>query len=106
MPDDPAIVPAQGLDPEERARLARKGRLLYGKLCGEGGKGTCAIGFSQHQIGQGRPQVAHDLLAFLESRLRALREQDPDGMLPTTEHLARQIRAHLADAVNRGHPGD
>jgi hypothetical protein len=100
MNDDPP----GGLDPGERDRLALKGRTLYGKFCAEAGRGTCAEGFARHQIGQGRPQVARDLLAFLESQLLALRVHDPGGTLPMTEQLAGRIRRHLDEIGNSDRP--
>ncbi|WZO98705.1 hypothetical protein EP7_000293 [Isosphaeraceae bacterium EP7] len=100
MPDNPASEVdghTGDLDPAEQARLALKGRVLYGKFCGEGGQGTCAEGFARHQIQQGRPQVARDLLTYLDARLLALRDHDPDHSRAITEHLAARIRQHLAD---------
>lgn len=90
-------VPSE-LSPEERARLARKGEILYGKSCGpggSGGSGTCAESFAVHQLRLGRVEVARDLLRFLDGRIAALRSDDPEGMLPTTEALSARIRRHL-----------
>ncbi|MGP0068586.1 MAG: hypothetical protein ACLQGP_33925 [Isosphaeraceae bacterium] len=83
------------LSPEQRARLARKGQLLYGKSCGTGGRGTCAESFAIHQRRLGHVVVVRDLLAFLSCRIEALRADDPDGLLPMTESLAGEIRKHL-----------
>lgn len=85
------------LTPEERARLARKGEILYGKSCGTSGRGTCAESFAVHQLRLGRAEVARDLLRFLDGRLATLRSDDPDGLLPMTEALAARIRRHLED---------
>jgi hypothetical protein len=91
-----AISPsALDLSPEERARLARKGEILYSKSCGSGGRGTCAESFAVHHLRQGRIDVVRDLLRFLEGRIVALRSADPDGRLPATEVLAARIRGHL-----------
>jgi hypothetical protein len=83
------------LSPEERARLARKGQILYGKSCGMGGRGACAESFAVHQLRLGRVDVARDLLGFLDGRIAALLEDDPDGLLSVTESLAARIRRHL-----------
>jgi hypothetical protein len=85
------------LSPEERARLARKGEILYSKTCGTSGRGTCAESFALHQLRLGRVEVARDLLRFLDGRIAALRSDDPDGLLPMTEVLAARIRQHLED---------
>jgi hypothetical protein len=85
------------LSPEERARLARKGEILYGKSCGKSGRGDCAESFAVHQLRLGRVEVVHDLLQFLDGRLKVLRSADPDGRLPATEALAARIRRHLED---------
>jgi hypothetical protein len=85
------------LSPEERARLARKGEILYGKSCGKNGRGACAESFAVHQLRLGRGEVVHDLLRFLDGRLDALRLADPDGRLPATKALAARIRRHLED---------
>jgi hypothetical protein len=83
------------LPPDERARLARKGEILYAKSCGRGDGGTCAESFVTHQLRLGHVEVALDLLAFLDGRLAALRRADPDGRLPATEALAERIRRML-----------
>jgi hypothetical protein len=84
------------LSPEERARLARKGEILYGKSCGTSGRGTCAESFAVHQLRLGHVEVARDLLRFLDGRIAALRREDPDGLLPMTEALAARISQYLA----------
>jgi hypothetical protein len=86
---------ATGLSPEQRARLAHKGRLLYGKFCGTGGTGICAESFALYHIGKGEAEVARDLLAFLETRVAALQEHDPNGKRAMTEALADRLRGHL-----------
>ncbi len=83
------------LSPERRARLARKGQILYGKSCGPGGRGTCAESFARYQLRLGNIGVVRDLLQFLDRRLVALRADDPEGQLPMTESLATRIRQHL-----------
>lgn len=90
------------LSPEVRARLAAKGRLLYGKYCGTEGKGICAESFALYHIWRGESEVALDLLAFLDTEIAALRVQDPDSRLESTTQLAERIRRHLeseGDAV-------
>jgi hypothetical protein len=84
-----------GMPPERRARLAHKGRLLYEKSCGTGGRGTCAEGFALYHIARGEGEVARDLLAFLEARVDDLRRHDPEGRLAPTEDLAARVRRHL-----------
>jgi hypothetical protein len=86
---------AAGLSPEQRARLAHKGRLLYGKSCGTGGTGICAESFALYHISKGEAEVAKDLLTFLETQVAALREHDPDWKLAMTEELASRLRRHL-----------
>ena len=81
----------------KRARLARKGEILYGKSCGMSGRGTCAESFAVHQLRLGHVEVARDLLGFLDDRMAALQREDPDGLLPTTEAMADRIRRHLQD---------
>jgi hypothetical protein len=83
------------LSPEERARLARKGEILYEKSCGAAGRGSCAESFIAHQLRLGRVEVARDLLRFLDERIAALRRADPHGRLPTAEALAARIRRLL-----------
>ena len=86
-----------GFTRERRARLAEKGRLLYSKSCGAIGGRTCAESFALHYIGRGEPEVANDLLSFLESEAEALRLDDPGGRLAATEELASRIRRHLCE---------
>lgn len=85
-----------GLSPEQRPRLAEKGRLLYAKFCGTGGRGICAESFALYHIWRGEAEVARELLAFLDARIEALRVEDPAGRLAMTEELAGRIRQHLA----------
>lgn len=83
------------LTPELRARLALKGRILYGKFCGTGGRGICAESFALYHLWRGEAVVARDLLAFLDDQILALRERDPHGRLALTEELAGRILKHL-----------
>jgi hypothetical protein len=85
-----------GISTEQRARLALKGRILYGKFCGTGGKGICAESFALYHIWRGDSEVARDLLAYLETEIQSLRGDDPKGRLALTEELAARIRRHLA----------
>ncbi len=84
------------LSPEQRERLAHKGRLLYGKFCGTEGRGICAQSFALYHIWRGEGEVARDLLAFLDATIGALRVDDPDGRLALTLELAARIRRHIA----------
>ena len=86
-----------GFAPEVRDRLGRKGRILYGKSCGTGGRGACVESFARHQLRLGNVEVVRDLLRFLDSRLDMLRMEDSDALLPMTESLAGRIRRHLED---------
>ncbi len=86
---------------EERHRLARKGEILYSKSCGTRGRSTCAESFVAHQLRLGRVEVACDLLRFLDEQIAALRLNDPDGLLPTTEALAARIRRQMPDGVSK-----
>ena len=79
----------------DRARLALKGRLLYGKFCGTDGRGICAESFALFHIWRGESEIAEDLLAFLESQIEALKRDDPSGRLALTEELAARIAEHL-----------
>ena len=58
-----------GLSPEVRARLAQKGRILYGKFCGTGGRGICAESFALHHIwrGEGVEGVRIPMLGIADS---------------------------------------
>ena len=78
------------LSAEDRARLARKGEILYAKSCGAGGQGTCAESFARHQLRIGNVEVVRDLLRFLDAQLVAL--QSDDGRLARTEALISRIR--------------
>lgn len=84
-----------GLSQEERARLALKGRLLYGKFCGTDGRGICAESFALYHLWRGEPEVARDLLAFLDDEAESLRHEDPSGRLALTEELANRLIHHL-----------
>ena len=78
--------------PERRARLARKGEILYAKSCKVGGRGGCAEGFAIHQIRLGNEEVVRDFLRFLEGRLADLERDDPEGLREMTEGLIARIR--------------
>jgi hypothetical protein len=84
-----------GLPAALRMKLAEKGRLLYAKSCGMVGKRTCAESFALFHIGRGKPQVALDLLAFLENEAETLKLDDPNRRLVQTEELIASIRRHL-----------
>jgi hypothetical protein len=82
-----------------RARLAKKGRLLYGKSCGTAGQATCAESFACHHIRKGESEVARDLLDFLDAEIAKLRDHDPCGRLVLTIELADRVRRHLESAT-------
>ena len=65
------------LSAEDRARLARKGEILYGKFCGTGGRGICAEFFALHQTRLGNIEVVHDLLRFLDAQPRRVEGPRP-----------------------------
>ncbi len=85
------------LSAAELARLARKGQILCEKSCGRNGLGTCAESFVVHQWRLGRFEVARDVLQYLDVRIAALREVDPDARLPATQALAERIRRRLSE---------
>jgi hypothetical protein len=78
-----------------RARLAAKGQILYAKSCGTKGKMSCVEGFALYHIERGEPEIARDLLGFLETRSEALRSSDPEGQLARTDELTARIRRYL-----------
>ena len=84
-----------GLAPERRAMLAEKGRRLYGKFCGTGGRGICAESFAVYHLGRGEAVVAADLLAYLETQAAA-------GQDAMTHGLIARLRHHLASAEIAG----
>ena len=75
--------------------LAIKGRVLYGKFCGTGGRGICAESFALYHFWRGEPEVALDLLWFLEAEAESLEAEDPAGRLAMTRDLAGRLRQHL-----------
>ncbi|HZW35235.1 MAG TPA: hypothetical protein VFF52_31220 [Isosphaeraceae bacterium] len=87
-------VPGQ-VSAEQRARLALKGRILYGKFCGTQGKGTCAESFALYHIRRGEDEIARDLLTYLQAEIASLRVEDPEGRLAITEGLAGRIQHQL-----------
>ncbi len=89
---EPAESPRVELTPEHRARLARKGELLYAKTRGARGPGGCAEGFAIHQLRLGNDDVVSDFLRFLEGRLAQLDPDDPEGLREATETLVDRIR--------------
>lgn len=91
---DPEVTP--GVTPERREMLAEKGRRLYGKYCGTGGRGVCSESFAVYHIGRGESVVAADLLAYLESRAGDLLVADPEGRGAMTRGLIGRLRRHLA----------
>ena len=91
-------VASDALVSERRAMLADKGRRLYGKFCGTGGRGICAESFAVYHISCGEAVVAEDLVAYLDSMTAALEQSDPGSRLVATRGLASRIRRHLDEA--------
>lgn len=90
------------LGPERRAALADKGRRLYGKFCGTGGRGICAESFAVYHIGRGESAVAEDLALYLGCEVALLESADPDARLASARGLLTRIRQHLASAETEG----
>lgn len=88
------------MDAERREKLAEKGRSLYGKFCGTGGRGICAESFAVYHLGRGETVVVQDLVSFLENEVRQLCESDPEARLEATRGLAQRIRGHLAETID------
>ncbi len=84
--------------PERRAMLADKGRRLYDKYCGTGGRGICSESFAVYHIGRGEAVVAADMLVYLAGRAAELVAADPEGRRAMTAGLIERIRRHLAEA--------
>jgi hypothetical protein len=89
---------ADALTTARREALAVKGRLLYGKFCGTGGRGICAESFAVYHISRGEVTVAEDLIAFLEATATDLAAEDPHNRVAATRGLAERIRGHVAAA--------
>lgn len=87
-----------------RSVLAQKGRCLYDKFCGTGGRGICAESFAVYHIGRDEGFVAEDLIDHLDARITALENADPCGRLEATRGLVARIRGHLQTANERGSP--
>ena len=81
-----------------RAMLADKGRLLYGKFCGTGGRGICAESFAVFHIGRGEAVVAEDLVAYLNDVVSELQVLDPHHRMSVTQGLLARIMRHLSEA--------
>ena len=86
------------LTPERRTMLGQKGRTLYGKYCGTGGRGICAESFAVYHLDKGEFAPVHDLLAFLKRQIEQLRHNDPDGRLAMTMGLAERICKRIDQA--------
>ena len=96
------------MTPERRAMLAGKGRTLYGKFCGTGGRGICAESFACYHLGRGEAEVVADLIAHLEARITRLTQSDPDARLPMTRGLLERLIRRLEGPLPwppRGGPG-
>ena len=87
------------LTAHRQAMLADKGRRLYGKFCGTGGRGICAESFAVFHIGRCEVAVADDLVAYLDGVIAELEMADPHGRLAATRGLVARVRRHLAEAV-------
>lgn len=88
------------LTPHRRAVLADKGRRLYGKFCGTGGRGICAESFAVYHIGRDEAVVAEDLISYLDGVVSGLERADPHGRLAATRGLVGRIRRHLAEGAD------
>jgi hypothetical protein len=87
------------------AMLAEKGKRLYRKYCGTGGRGICAESFAVYHIGRGEEFVAADLADHLDREIAAFEQSDPHRRLEATRGLAARIRRHMAaDAAADGLP--
>ena len=96
------------MTPERRRMLAEKGRTLYGKFCGTGGRGICAESFACYHLERGEAEVVADLIAHLEARIARLTQSDPDARLPMTRGLLERLTRRLAEPLSwppRGGPG-
>ena len=89
------------VDPARRVSLAAKGRRLYGKFCGTGGRGICAESFAVYHIGRGEPSIAEDLADYLSLEVTRLEAAAPHARLASARGLLDRIREHLA-AANTG----
>ena len=87
------------LSDERRMKLAEKGRSLYGKFCGTGGRGICAESLAVYHLGRGEAVVVVDLIAFLEAEAGRLCEADTQGRYDATRGLTTRIRGHLQEAT-------
>ncbi len=86
------------LAPDRRSMLAEKGRLLYGKFCGTGGRGICAESFAVFHIGRGEAVVAEDLVAYLNEVVAELQVFDIHDRLSATQGLLARVLRHLSQA--------
>lgn len=93
MTADGPMIPEPASEADRRARLARKGEILYAKSCGTDRRGGCAEGFAIHQLRIGNEEVVRDFLRFLQGRLALLEADDPEGLRGMTEGLIGRIRA-------------
>ncbi len=88
---------------ERRQMLVQRGRTLYGKFCGTGGRGICAESFAEYHLWRGEYVVVRDLLEFLIQQTETLRQaqkmQPQDGQnaerLLMTEKLINRLQALL-----------
>jgi hypothetical protein len=83
---------------ERRETLAAKGRKLYGKFCGTGGRGICAESFAVYHIGRGECLVAEDLITYLQAVVLELELSDPHNRLAATRGLIERISQHLQES--------
>ena len=79
---------------DRRIRLARKGKRLYQKYCGLGGKTTCADSFAAYHASLGEYEVVADFLDFLHHTL--IIESDPDK-IDMTEQLMVRVEGLIGD---------
>lgn len=81
------------MTPEERERVLRKGRRLYGR-CLDKGDLLCVTGFVDHQLGRERARQAlmEEYLAWLRAQQAAL-QTDPHAPAADAQLTARLVTA-------------
>jgi hypothetical protein len=79
---------------DRRIQLAHKGKRLYKKYCGLGGKTTCADSFAEYHASLGEYEVVVDFLDFLRHTL--MTESDLNK-IDMTEQLIVRVEELLGD---------
>lgn len=78
------------LTEERRAKMAQKGKRLYGKYCGLQGKSDCADSFADYHALRGEYEVVTDFLDYLRDVITT--ETDPEKVDMTEQLIARVER--------------